>query len=149
MKKKKALKGMTLVEVLISLAILGVMTLLISKNARVIEQYNRATTKLNQKVAVEAPLAEMQKASMIPKMDEDGNYLDESGNLLAEGAAIVYEEHKIDDSVSIKVGYCDKSGKHTGDATVKGKAYTVEDAYLDDATGVAGEELHLKFIALD
>ncbi|MBQ8961863.1 MAG: prepilin-type N-terminal cleavage/methylation domain-containing protein [Ruminococcus sp.] len=141
MKKKKALKGMTLVEVLVAIAILGIMTLFLAKNAYVIEDYNRATTRLNQKVAVEGPLAEMQKASVIQDVDEDGNLVyDISGNP-------VYSDHKIDDDVTIHVGY------NTADlskyAEVKGKAYTVEDAYTGDTAGVAGNELGLKFISLD
>lgn len=129
MKKKKSLKGMTLVEVLIAIAILGIMTLFIARNASVIEKYNRSTTRLNQKVAVEGPLAEMQKPEIIK--NEDGTF----------------SEHKIDDNVTIRVGY------DTTDATkyaeVKGKAYTVEDAYTVDTTGVAGGSLNLKFLTLD
>jgi prepilin-type N-terminal cleavage/methylation domain-containing protein len=129
-KKKKSLKGMTLVEVLIAIAILGIMTLFIARNASVIEKYNRSTTRLNQKVAVEGPLAEMQKPEV--KYDE---------------ATGTYVENKIDDDVTIRVGY--NPSDLTKYAEVKGKAYTVEDAYTVDTTGVAGGSLNLKFLTLD
>ena len=135
--KKKTLKGMTLVEILIATAILGIMTLFLAKNAYVIEDYNRATTKLNQKVAVEGPLAELQKPSVIQKVDEDNNpVLDEFNNP-------VYVDDVLDDSVKINVS--DNDG-HT--VSVKGKAYSTEGAYTspDD---VAGSGLNLKFIVLE
>ncbi|GEM_PF-1243874 len=141
--KKKTLKGMTLVEVLIATAILGIMTLFLAKNAYVIEDYNRATTNLNQKVAVEAPLAELQKISKIPKCDEDGNLLDESGNPLAPDKPPVYVDHTLDDSITVSVS--DNKG-HVVD--INGKAYSTEDAYVSD-DGVAGSGLNLKFIVLE
>ena len=122
MKKKKTLKGMTLIEVLIAIAIMGVMTLLIAKNASIIETYNRATTRLNQKVAYERPLAET-------------------------GQTADYDAAKIDDKVSIHVGY--STSDLSKYAEVKGKAYTVEEAYTEDESGLAGERLDLKFISLD
>lgn len=141
MKKKKTLKGMTLVEVLIAIAILGIMTLFLARNASVIEQYNRATTRLNQKVAVEGPLAEMKKASVIQDVDEHGDpVFDGFGNP-------VYSDHKLDDDVTIRVGY--DTSDESKYAEVKGKAYTVEDAYTGDTEGVAGGELNLKFLTLD
>lgn len=122
MKKKKALKGMTLIEVLIAVAIMGIMTLFLAKNASVIETYNRATTRLNRKVAYEQPLAET-------------------------GQTADYDAAKIDDEVSIHVGY--STSDLSKYAEVKGKAYTVEEAYTEDETGLAGENLDLKFITLN
>lgn len=143
MEKKKSLKGMTLIEVLIAVAILGIMTLFLAKNASIIERYNRSTTKLNQKVAVEGPLAETHSSNIVPELNDDGTIKKDSlGNT-------VYADTKIDDDVTINVGYCDDSGKLVGSAAVKGKAYTVESAYGGDVSGVAGGELDLKFINLD
>ena len=129
--KKKTLKGMTLIEVLIATAILGIMTLFLAKNAYVIEDYNRSTTKLNQKVAVEGPLAELQKPSVIQKVDDD------------EFNNPVYVDDVLDDSVKINVS--DDDG-HT--VSVNGKAYSTEGAYTSP-DGVAGGGLNLKFIILE
>ena len=135
--KKKTLKGMTLIEVLIATAILGIMTLFLAKNAYVIEDYNRSTTKLNQKVAVEGPLAELQKPSVIQKVDDDNNpVLDEFNNP-------VYVDDVLDDSVKINVS--DDDG-HT--VSVNGKAYSTEGAYTSP-DGVAGGGLNLKLIILE
>ncbi len=122
MKRKRKMKGMTLVEVLIALAIMGIMTLFLAKNASVIERYNRATSRLNQKTAIEGPLAETAQTEDI-------------------------DEALIDSSVSIHVGYNkDDASKY---AEVKGHAYSVKDAYTRDDTGIAGNELELKFITID
>ena len=125
MKKGKVLKGMTLIEVLIAVAIMGIMTLFLAKNASVIERYNASTTRLNKKIAYEAPLAETAQSSD-------------------------YDAALIDDSVTIRVGYDSENlDKYT---EIKGKAYTTEEDahdYLDDNVTVAGSGLHLKFITLD
>ena len=123
MRKKKTLKGMTLVEILIAIAILGVMSLFIARNASVIEKYNMSTTRLNKKVALEGPLAE-------------------TGIVENEEAA------KIDDSVTIHVGYVDSGGADK-EVQIKGKAYSVEEAYDDDGMEVGGSGLNLKFLKLD
>lgn len=57
--KRKTLKGMTLMEIIISLAILAVLTLVLVQTSTAINTYTRSAKNINQKVASQAPVAEM------------------------------------------------------------------------------------------
>lgn len=56
--KKKSLKGMTLVEVIISLAVVAVMTVLLVATATTINAYIKSANHVNKKTTVQAPIAE-------------------------------------------------------------------------------------------
>lgn len=61
MKKfKKKLSGMTLVEMIISMAIFAVLALVLVTMGTAVEKNTRAANSLNKKVAVDGPVAEMQ-----------------------------------------------------------------------------------------
>jgi prepilin-type N-terminal cleavage/methylation domain-containing protein len=71
-KLKRKLKGMTLVEILVSLAIFAMFALILVMLGNSVEKNSREANKLNKKVAVNGPVAEMQnnnKAYMA-----DGNH---------------------------------------------------------------------------
>lgn len=58
-KKKRNLKGMTLVECIIAVAILGVMTLVLVVLSTSITSYLRSANDVNKRVADQAPVAEV------------------------------------------------------------------------------------------
>ena len=57
--KKTGKKGMTLLEIIISLAILSVMVLVLVTTSSLINSYIRSANNVNGKVARQAPVAEM------------------------------------------------------------------------------------------
>lgn len=56
--KKKVLKGMTLLEIIISIAIVAVMTSLLVATANAINSYLRSANDINDRVALQAPVAQ-------------------------------------------------------------------------------------------
>lgn len=70
--KKKKLKGMTLAEVIISLAVLGVLTVVVVGTANLIDNYTRSANNVNKKVAVQTPVAESQYMDKAYKIDPTG-----------------------------------------------------------------------------
>ncbi|MBO4877057.1 MAG: prepilin-type N-terminal cleavage/methylation domain-containing protein [Ruminococcus sp.] len=65
-KTNKKLKGMTLIEMIISLAIFAVMSLVLLVIGQVVDKQMRATTNLKEKVVQQSPLA----ANRITKCDQ-------------------------------------------------------------------------------
>lgn len=63
MKKSRKKRGMTLVEVIISIAVMAVMTLLLTTIGVTIDNYRRDTKARNSKITVESPIAEARKSS--------------------------------------------------------------------------------------
>lgn len=59
MKKNKKFKGMTLVEIIVSIAILGVLTLVLVQTSTVINMYIKSANNVNKKTISQAPVAEM------------------------------------------------------------------------------------------
>ncbi|SEK53306.1 prepilin-type N-terminal cleavage/methylation domain-containing protein [Ruminococcus sp. YRD2003] len=57
-KKKKSLKGVTLVEIIISLAVVSILTLLLVTTATTINAYIKSANHVNKKTTVQAPIAE-------------------------------------------------------------------------------------------
>lgn len=56
--KKKVLKGMTLLEVIISIAIVAVMTMVLVATSSSINSYLRSANDVNDRVALQAPVAQ-------------------------------------------------------------------------------------------
>jgi prepilin-type N-terminal cleavage/methylation domain-containing protein len=73
MKKKisKKLKGMTLIEIIISIAVFAVMGLMLVTAATSINQHTKSANKLNKKVAVQGPIAEAQYKNDAYLVDDD------------------------------------------------------------------------------
>jgi prepilin-type N-terminal cleavage/methylation domain-containing protein len=57
-KKKKSFRGVTLVEIIISLAVVSILTLLLVTTATTINAYIKSANHVNQKTTVQAPVAE-------------------------------------------------------------------------------------------
>lgn len=70
--KKKKLKGMTLVEIVISLAVLGILTVLVVGTSNLIDAYTRSANNVNKKVAFQAPIAETGNYDKAYKIDSSG-----------------------------------------------------------------------------
>lgn len=70
--KKKKLKGMTLAEIVISLAVLAVLTVLLVGTSRLIDNYTRSANKVNNKVAVQTPVAEARYMDKAYRIDSSG-----------------------------------------------------------------------------
>ncbi|MCM1529319.1 MAG: type II secretion system GspH family protein [Alistipes sp.] len=58
--KKKKFKGMTLIEIIVSLAIVSIMTTVLVLTSAVINSYMRSSNDVNNRVAQQAPVAEAQ-----------------------------------------------------------------------------------------
>lgn len=69
--KKKNLKGMTLIEIIVSLAVLAVMTLLLVQASSTINMYIRSANKVNKRVAEQAPIAEIGYTDAAHRVSED------------------------------------------------------------------------------
>ncbi len=59
MKKRKKFKGMTLMEIIISLAVLAVLTLVLVQTSNTINMYIRSANNVNKKTVQQAPVAEI------------------------------------------------------------------------------------------
>ncbi|MBQ8926746.1 MAG: prepilin-type N-terminal cleavage/methylation domain-containing protein [Oscillospiraceae bacterium] len=62
-KKRRSLKGMTLVEIVIALFIFSLMALMMARLAEVVVSLNRNANQVNRKTAAQAPIAEMQNTN--------------------------------------------------------------------------------------
>ncbi len=71
--KKKKLKGMTLIEIIISLFIFSLMALMMVRIATVCTNLTRNANHVNKKVTVQAPLAEIQNTDGTLTQQVDDN----------------------------------------------------------------------------
>lgn len=128
-KRKKTRSGMTLIEIIVSLAILSVMTLVLVKASHAINTYMRSANNVDRKVAQQAPVAEVKyKASAHALHDDVTIKLDVVNDIL--------------DSNGIKVGEQVKCS-----ATVNGETYAIQDPSTVTRQG-PGDNLNMKFIIL-
>lgn len=122
MKKKKKLKGMTLVEIIVAIAVFAAVSLILVMLGTAVDAQQRSARRVNKKVAVQGPIAEAQN---------DTNAL-----LLNDEFNIVVAKK---DSPESKV-------------TVKGKLYSTQEFTIDDdGNKVAdpdADEANLKFIEI-
>lgn len=79
--KKSSKKGMTLLEIIISLAVLSAMILVLVTTSSLINSYIRSANNVNGKVARQAPVAETENAS-------DANLVSASVPIVVEGANV-------------------------------------------------------------
>ncbi len=122
MKKKKKLKGMTLIEIIVSIAVFAMISLILVMLGTSVNAQRRSARKVNEKVAFQGPIAEAQN--------------DENSLLM-------------DDEYEITVG---KVGSASTVTVVKGKLYSAQGYILDeDGNKVAdpeAEKANLKFIEI-
>lgn len=129
-KRKKKRSGMTLIEIIVSLAILSVMTLVLVRASHSIHKYMLSANNVDRKVSQQAPAAEVK-------------YKD---------AAYSYG-----DEVTIQLDIMNKAADNSfipsgTTAVVKGETYAIIDpatttpAPADSSQRIAGDQLNMKFI---
>lgn len=117
--KKKVLKGMTLLEIIISIAIVAVMTSLLVAAANAINSYLRSANDINDRVALQAPVAQAR--------DIHG-----AGIETTDGIEIILTPNKIDGA---------------GDISLVGDIYAVFDEQrMTEHQDEYGRGLNLKYI---
>ncbi len=119
-KKNYKCKGMTLVEIIISLFIFTVMAAMMVQIGEVINNLTRNANHVNRKVAAEAPLAE--------------NEVTNSANGLTTVT---------DDNLKIQV----QVGAYT--AYVKGQTYSTDGAVAGNTFANTNADIDLEFVAVD
>ncbi len=122
MKKKKKLRGMSLIEIIVSIAVFAMISLILVTLGSAVNAQRRSTKRVNDKVAVQGPIAEAQN--------------DENSLLM-------------DDEYEITVA---KKGSDSTKVEVKGKLYSAQGYIIDaDGNKVAdpdAEKANLKFIEI-
>lgn len=122
-RKKKSLKGMTLAEVIISLAILSVMTVVLVGASGLIDKYIKSANTVNHTVATQLPVAEMKDIGNAHKVTKP-----------VEGEAD--EEYVA--SITFSVGGTTPTGVTISDRKVKLKGILYE---AEDPANVSTENL--------
>lgn len=165
MKRKKTKKGMTLIEIIISLAIFSMLGVVLVQAGTLVDRTNKATSRLNKKVNAQSPYAASQNTEY-HQYDTDGNlmydgsgnpiygtlsyvnmdievYIDENNDGVADDVSVKYK--KADGSEETKV----EPAKHLTTA----KRYTTEDLVINrsniyDPNG-PNKNHNLKFAVFD
>lgn len=123
MKKKKKLKGMTLIEIIVAIAVFAMISLILVMLGTAVNAQRRSANKVNRKVAVQGPIAEAQN---------DGN------------AFLVDDEYKI--TVARK-------GSPASEVTINGKLYSTQSYTIDeDGNQIPdpnAEKANLRFIEIE
>ncbi|MDE5854329.1 MAG: type II secretion system GspH family protein [Ruminococcus sp.] len=132
MKKNKSKKfaGMTLFEIIISLAILSMLTLVLVQTSSVINMYIRSANNVNKKTSEQAPVAEVERKGNANKVDDDAEII------------INYKKDGADATVALK-----------GDAyevieSVTDASGNIVESDPDDKSNLGGN-LNMQFIVLD
>lgn len=123
MKKKKKLKGMTLIEIIVAIAVFAMISLILVMLGSAVSSQRRSAIHVNRKVAVQGPIAEAQN---------DGNAL------------------LVDDEYEITVA---RKGAPASEVTIKGKLYSTQDYTIDeDGNQIPdpnAEKANLRFIEIE
>ncbi|MBO5344069.1 MAG: prepilin-type N-terminal cleavage/methylation domain-containing protein [Ruminococcus sp.] len=115
--KKKVLKGMTLMEIIIAIAIVAVMTVILVGASTVINNYIRSANDVNDRVAIQAPVAQ-------------ANDIGAAGQEFENGIEIILEPSNIEGSIPLA-----------------GRLHAVYDEQeMQDHTNEFGRGLNMKFI---
>lgn len=69
--KRKVFKGMTLVEIIVAVAILAIMTTVLVAASKAIQIYLRSSKDINDRVAVQAPIAQAGDIEVANQMSEE------------------------------------------------------------------------------
>lgn len=122
MKKKTKLKGMTLIEIIVSIAVFAMISLILVMLGSSVNAQRRSAKKVNDKVAFQGPIAEAQN--------------DENSLLMNDEYEIVVK----------------KKGSDSTSSVVKGKLYSAQGYIIDeDGNKVAdpdAEKANLKYIEI-
>jgi len=96
-RKKKTLKGMTLIECIIALAVLAIAATVMARIVSVSCNVMKNTTRMNNKIVVEAPAAIIQDGDYVE--DVVTNNVDSAGNALPARVSADGMNHDVDDVV--------------------------------------------------
>lgn len=123
-KLKRNLRGMTLVEIIISLAVFAMLGIILVMVGKSVEEHSRAAHHLNNKIVVEGPIAEAQK--------NDSAFL-------------------LNDEIEIKVAKAQKTTDANGNVmnvlpadgvvTIKGALYNTDPELGTNATDANGDPI--------
>lgn len=97
-KNRKKLKGITLVEIIISLAVVSVLTLVLVTVSSTINTYIKSANNVNKKVAQQAPVAEVKKENAAVKLDGEVDIVITGGTFTA---SLKGTEYAVEDPDSI------------------------------------------------
>lgn len=149
--KKRTLKGMTLVEVIVALAIFTMLGVILITLGSTVDKTTRSSNKLNKRVSVQAPYAASKNISY-NTVDDDGNPI--TTDLVANPSSIkVYIDEENDGNPdTITVNRMDGSTEDVdSEVTVSGNRYNTK-AIVEgmnnvyNPSDVSNSEHHLQFI---
>lgn len=155
--KRKTLKGMTLAEVIIAIAVFAMLGTVLVTTGSVVDKTTRASQRLNKKVNVQAPYAASKNADYIgPKYDDEGNVvLDEHGEIVMEAKTLTDSAMTFDvyfgssssnpDKVTVKYQNTDGSTRNVEEeakVSVGAKKYDTRAIVYDPATGFIDSEVY-------
>lgn len=156
--KKKNLKGMTLVEIIVALAIFGMLGVVLVQLGSNVDKTTRSSNRLNKRVAIQAPYAASQNTEYSYEVeDDDGNVSVVDASLTPNFTNIeVYidnDDNNIADVVSVKKsGVVDRVDVDS-DTKIYGNRYSTQ-AIVDqnkevyDPDEVSNSGHHLQFISI-
>ena len=99
-KGKKTLKGMTLIEMIITIAILAMLCVILAMVGQNIDATTRATNNLKDKVAKESPYAANRVTGYVDKDGNDVQFATQTGTVAVRIAGdFNYDEHNYPDPV--------------------------------------------------
>ncbi|MBQ4463906.1 MAG: prepilin-type N-terminal cleavage/methylation domain-containing protein [Eubacterium sp.] len=161
-KKKRSLKGTTLVEIIVALAVFAMLGLILAQLGMAIDKTNKASSRLNKRVNIQAPYAASQQT------EYDGYTVDEDGNktpatLTLDNSASQIEVSIKDDtgatkSISVNVRKAAGSDEMVtqsipAEVTISGRMYNTKPLVVDNPNvydaDSANKNHHLQFIVLD
>ncbi len=159
MKNKRKLKGMTLIEVLVALAVFAMLALVLLTYGVYVDSTRRATTNLKDKIVVEDHYAASKQKKYGIDNTDPANPVDKqlSGTdieitIKAEGSGSYYE---LKDKTKPELGLSDTKKTYSNpQKELTGKYYSTKDVYTDGMTAEeitemenkANGRLDLKFI---
>lgn len=138
--KTKKFKGMTLFEIIISLAILSMLTLVLVQTSSVINMYIRSANNVNKKTSEQAPVAEVGRKANAHKLNEGSDKAEIVFEYNSTTVSIVGDEYEVVESLT------DASGNIIESATDESGSPVALDE--NDKRRLGGN-LNMQFIVLD
>lgn len=125
MKKKRTLKGMTLMECIISIAVLAALSLILIRLGVHVDNTTKATTNLKTKVSEQAPFAASGKTSYGFQTVPDGHGGWEVATDPADGTPVVAEFENATIAISVEMAEYNDDG--TLNNALQGSYYKLKD----------------------
>lgn len=135
-KTGKKLRGMTLVEMIIALAVFAMLGVILITASLSVEKQSRATQSLNEKVAVQGPIAEAQNS-------DGSNLIDTNYDITIQktsSAGSITVHGKLYDTSGDLVAVTDAAGAPVTDASGNPQYTTLENDSVN-------ADLNLKYVA--